>query len=92
MTGPSEYSNGIPISIKGKEFIDPLSNRHLLEKVSASFSYIYIALASEERLTASVIYWTEFLATDPDVRVRFPALPDFLRGRGSGTGSIQPRE
>jgi hypothetical protein len=26
------------------------------------------------------------------VRVRFPALPDFLRSSGSGTGSTQPRE
>jgi hypothetical protein len=25
-------------------------------------------------------------------RVRFPALPDFLRSMGSGTGSTQPRE
>ena len=25
-------------------------------------------------------------------RVRFPALPDFLSGSGSGTGSTQPRE
>jgi hypothetical protein len=25
-------------------------------------------------------------------RVRFPALPDFLRSRGSGMGSTQPRE
>jgi hypothetical protein len=25
-------------------------------------------------------------------RVRFPALPNFLRNRGSGTGSTQPRE
>jgi hypothetical protein len=32
------------------------------------------------------------VATDPEVRVRFPALPDFLRSSGSGTGSIQPRE
>jgi hypothetical protein len=24
---------------------------------------------------ASVVYWSEFLATDPEVRVRFPALP-----------------
>jgi hypothetical protein len=24
-------------------------------------------------------------------RVRFPALPDFLRSNGSGTGSTQPR-
>jgi hypothetical protein len=35
----------------------------------------------------------EFLAKDPEVRVRFSALPDFLRSSGgSGTGSTQPRE
>jgi type IV secretory pathway TrbD component len=43
-------------------------------------------------LTASVVSWSEFLATDPEVRVRFPALTDFLRNSGSGTGSAQPRE
>jgi hypothetical protein len=31
-------------------------------------------------------------ATDPEVRVRFPALPDFLSSSGSGTGSTHPRE
>jgi hypothetical protein len=35
---------------------------------------------------------SEFLATDPEVQSRFPALPDFLRSSGSGTGSTQPRE
>jgi hypothetical protein len=45
-----------------------------------------------------MVYWSEFLATDPEARVRFPALPDFLWGKkgkkssGSGTGSTQPRE
>jgi hypothetical protein len=34
----------------------------------------------------------EFLATDPEVRIRFPALLDFLRSSDSGTGSIQPRD
>jgi hypothetical protein len=38
-----------------------------------------------------VVQWSEFLATDPEVRVRFPALPDFLRSSGSGTGPTQPR-
>jgi hypothetical protein len=33
-----------------------------------------------------------FLATDPEVRVLVPALPDFLRSSGPGTGSTQPRE
>jgi hypothetical protein len=27
--------------------------------------------------TASVVQWSEFLATDPEARVRFPALSDF---------------
>jgi hypothetical protein len=43
-------------------------------------------------VTVSVVWWSEFLATDPEVRVRFPALPDFLRSSGSGTGFTQPRE
>jgi hypothetical protein len=42
-------------------------------------------------MTASVVLWPEFLATDPEVRVQFSALPDFLRSGGSGTGSTQPR-
>jgi hypothetical protein len=36
------------------------------------------------KLTASVVWWTEFLAADPEVRVRLPALPDILRISGSG--------
>jgi hypothetical protein len=35
---------------------------------------------------------SEFLATDPEARVRFPALPDFLGSSEFGTGSTQPRE
>jgi hypothetical protein len=27
-------------------------------------------------MTASEVYWSEFLATDPEARVRFPALPE----------------
>jgi hypothetical protein len=34
----------------------------------------------------------EFLATDPEFRVRYPALPDFLRSSGSGTRFTQPSE
>jgi hypothetical protein len=32
------------------------------------------------------------LATDPEARVRFPALPEKEISSGSGTGSTQPRE
>jgi hypothetical protein len=34
----------------------------------------------------------EFLATDPEARVQFPALADFLRSSGSGMGSTQLHE
>jgi hypothetical protein len=39
-----------------------------------------------------ILNWSQFLVTASDVRVRFPALPDFLRSSESGTGSTQPRE
>jgi hypothetical protein len=35
---------------------------------------------------------SEFVATDPEVRVLFPALPNFLRSSEFGMGSTQPRE
>jgi hypothetical protein len=40
-------------------------------------------------LTASVVS-SEFLTTDPEVRVRFPALPDFRVPRGQRDGSLWP--
>jgi hypothetical protein len=30
-------------------------------------------------VTASVVEWSEFLGTDPEVWVQFPTIPDFLR-------------
>jgi hypothetical protein len=35
---------------------------------------------------------SEILATDPEVRVRFPTLSDFLRSIGPGTRSTQAHE
>jgi hypothetical protein len=43
-------------------------------------------------MAASVVQWSEFLATDPEVRVLFPALPDLLRSSGFSSGSTPPRE
>jgi hypothetical protein len=43
-------------------------------------------------IAVSVVWWSEFLAADPEVQVRFQALQDFMRRSGSGTGSTQPRE
>jgi hypothetical protein len=46
----------------------------------------------DESETASVVLWSGYLATDPEVWVRFPALPHFLSSSGSGTGSSQTHE
>jgi hypothetical protein len=35
-----------------------------------------------------VVYWSEFVITDPEARFRFPALPNFLRSSGCGTGQL----
>jgi hypothetical protein len=35
-----------------------------------------------------VVWLSEFLATEPEVRVRFPALPDFLRSMGLERGPL----
>jgi hypothetical protein len=40
------------------------------------FFVIYVFLCF---VTASVVQWSEFLATHPEIRVRFPAPPHFLR-------------
>jgi hypothetical protein len=44
------------------------------------WSLIYFSSADFGKVlimkTASVVWWSEFLATDPVVEVRFPALPD----------------
>jgi hypothetical protein len=42
--------------------------------------------------TASVVWWLEFLATDPEVRVLFPALQIFGEIVGLEWGSIQTQE
>jgi hypothetical protein len=42
-------------------------------------------------MTASVVSWSEFLATDPEARVRYTELPDFLRSSGSGTEKVAAR-
>jgi hypothetical protein len=52
------------------------------------------------KVVSHISNWTDHLcglvvrvpATDPEVRVRFRALPDFLRSSGSGMGPTQPRE
>jgi hypothetical protein len=53
---------------------------------------IFTKLRRTERNTNECGLVVRVLATDPDIWVRFSALPDFLRSSGSGTGSTQIRE
>jgi hypothetical protein len=53
--------------------------------ISESQQVMVDAVESCDRLCGLV-------ATDPEVRVRFPALTDFLRSSWFGTRSTQPRE
>jgi hypothetical protein len=39
--------------------------------------------------TTSVVKWSGFLATDPEVRVRIPTLPGFMTSSGSGMKTTQ---
>jgi hypothetical protein len=68
-----------------------------LQEYSSVFIYTLFSLRANfdtvsNYTAASMVLGSEFLFTDPEVRVRFPALPDFMRSSGSGTGSTQPRE
>jgi S-methylmethionine-dependent homocysteine/selenocysteine methylase len=51
-----------------------------------------VSLTRRLRSTPQTLFSLEFLATNPEVLVRFLALPDFLRSSWSGTESAQPRE
>jgi hypothetical protein len=63
---------------------------------SKTANFIIWIPAFQVIIPSVVVEWTrlrlEVLATDLEVRVRFPVLTDFLRSSGSEMGSIQPRE
>jgi hypothetical protein len=73
------------IKYKGRNmsWVQKLHNKilcQLLRKRRYYLQWIYVCYVKESRLRL----WSEFLATDPEVLVRFPELPDFLRSSGSG--------
>jgi hypothetical protein len=63
--------------------VSQAQNEH---ETGASFAFcllqegFFLALLRAVRWlsTASVVQWSKFLATDSEVQVRFPALPDFF--------------
>jgi hypothetical protein len=64
-----------------------------LTAVAGSTDYVFIAkpIRKELKLILHPSGQSSWLHIQRS-RVRFPALPDFLRSSGSGTGSTQPRE
>jgi hypothetical protein len=60
----------------------------------------YNSVSGSKRKASYVLYWRpplwssgqEFLVIDPEVRVRFPALPDFMRSSEPETRSTRPHE
>jgi hypothetical protein len=61
--------------------------------VQVTTHYSDILRGISESLLANIGVGHDLLLAQPcRSRVRFPALPDFLRSSGSGTGSTQPRE
>jgi phosphosulfolactate phosphohydrolase-like enzyme len=88
-TGPLAYiMRQKPVHL----LISCVTNRSTcLYHASQTSRHVYMH-PSETSQTASVINWSEFLLTDPEVLVRFPALLHFLRSSRSGTGSTQSRE
>ena len=55
---------------------------------SCEFLNIYKTYKRPPLWSSGQSFWLQIQRS----RVRFPALPDFLNGNGSGTGYTQPRE
>jgi hypothetical protein len=59
---------------------------HVIENNNMEYTYLRMAVMLD-RLCGLVVRVPDYRS-----RVRFPALPDFLRSSGSGRGSTQPHE
>jgi hypothetical protein len=70
----------------------PYTFVHPKRPVETEVIRMQIKLIMSRLSAAFVVQWSKVLDTDPENRVRFAALPDFLTSSGSGTGFTQPRE
>jgi hypothetical protein len=73
-----------------RSVVKSVSFENMISSISTSYE-LKFGMIECFLQTASVVKWSEFLATHPEARVRFPALPQ-KKSSGSGTGSTQPRE
>jgi hypothetical protein len=65
---------------------------YLLQLCQARLCNIVNILSENNYLSFHIFMQIFINSTDPEARVRFPPLPNFLRSSGAGTGSTQPRE
>jgi hypothetical protein len=66
--------------------VSPVKFRHSTSNQATTYSFRI--LSRPPLWSSGQSLWLQIQMS----RVRFPALPDFLRSRGSGTGPTQPRE
>jgi hypothetical protein len=87
----SWYSNGQEFSFhSSRNFSSPtnLAMSHWSSSISVARLRDGIDIRWPPLLSIGQSFWLQIQTS----WVRFPALPDFLRSSGSGTGSTQPRE
>jgi hypothetical protein len=77
-----QYSSAVSVRVTKKERGVSLVIKRVINSELFSLSFVASLWSSDQSS------WLQIQMS----RVRFPTLPDFLRSRGSGTGSIQPRE
>jgi hypothetical protein len=89
------------VLVTSRVFLTGRSFLYSSELVRSEFSFLDVSFPSvgvqfiltrKGISTTSVVYWSEFLATDPEFWVQFLVLPDFLKSTGFGTGATQSRE
>jgi hypothetical protein len=64
----------------------------IIKYLKAKCSKKYMDLREGKQMELYIASVFLYPAIDPEVRVQFQALPDFLSSSGSRTGPIQPRE
>ena len=63
-------------------------NTSEFNKTSTNINISFLSIIRPPLMSSGQSFWLQIQRS----RVRFPALPDFLSGSGSGTGYTQPRE
>jgi hypothetical protein len=75
-----------------KEYLDIFLHTNSGIPIYYMYICVYVYMCVCVCVRACLVWWSEILATNPEVLIRFPELPDILRSSWSGTVSAQPRE